>query len=116
MLRAIAGLALILIGTAAATPIASLGFSLTGVNRFVTPNGDTHNDAAFFRYDNPQDVAGSIRIYELSGRHVATVTIDVGPTCPCVVSWDPRGFSNGIYIYVLSIGESTRSGALVVVR
>jgi len=116
MLHKIACLALVLMSAAVASPLAPQGFSFTGVNRFVTPNGDTKNDTAVFRYDNSQDSAGTIRIYELRGRQVATVAIDPGCTANCFVTWDPRGYANGIYIYVLTIDQTSKSGVLVVVR
>ena len=116
MLYKIAGLALIFISAGVASPIAPQGFSLTGVNRFVTPNGDKRNDAAFFRYDNSQDTSGTIRIYELYGRQVATIVIEPGCISGCTASWDPRGYADGVYIYVLTIDQASRSGVLVVVR
>lgn len=113
MLHKITCLALVLISAAVASPIAPQGFSFTGVNRFVTPNGDGKNDTVVFQYSNPQDAAGTIRIYELRGRQVATVSIDINTT---FATWDPRGCANGIYIYVLSIDQTAKSGVLVVVR
>lgn len=113
MLHKIAGLALIFIGAGVATPIAPQGFAFTGVNRFVTPNGDRKNDTAVFRYDNPQDSAGNIRVYELRGHQVATIAIEPGSTS---AAWNPTGYPNGIYIYVITIAQASTSGVLVVVR
>jgi len=113
MLHKITVLALILVSAGVSSPLAPQGFSFTGVNRFVTPNGDNKNDFAVFQYDNPQDAAGTIRIYELRGRQVATVAIEPGTTS---ASWDPRGYANGIYLYVISIDQTAKSGVVVVVR
>jgi hypothetical protein len=113
MLHKIVCLALVLISTGTAAPLAPQGFSFTGVNRFVTPNGDRKNDTAVFQYSNPQDSAGTIRIYELSGRQVASISIETNTT---FATWDPRGFANGVYIYVVTIDQASRSGVLVVVR
>ncbi len=114
MLHKIAGLALVFLSAGVASPIAPQAFSFTGlVNRFVTPNGDGKNDTAVFQYSNPQDSAGTIRIYELRGRQVATVAIDPGATS---AAWDPRGSADGIYIYVITIDQTATSGVLVVVR
>lgn len=113
MLHKIAGLALILASAGVASPFAPQGFSFTGVNRFVTPNGDNKNDLAVFQYANPQDAAGTIHIYELRGRQVASVAIEPGTA---FASWDPRGYANGVYIYVISIDKTAKSGVLVVVR
>lgn len=116
MLKLIAGLALLLASGSSAATFSPLGFALSGVNRFVTPNNDGKNDEAFFRYNNTQGVAGTIRVFELKGRHVATVDMD--PLCisPCTVSWNPKGFTSGVYIYTITIGASVLSGSLVVVK
>lgn len=113
MLHKIAWAALLLIGAGVATPIAPQGFAFTSVNRFVTPNGDNKNDTAVFRYENPQDSAGNIRVYELRGHLVATIAIESGTT---FAVWNPRGLANGVYIYVITIDQASKSGVLVVVR
>ena len=115
MLHRITGLALLLVGTGTASPLApQQGFSFTKtVNRFVTPNGDGKNDTAVFQYANPQDSSGSIRIYEMRGHLVATITIDPGTT---TATWNPGAIANGVYIYVITIDQVSRSGVLVVVR
>ncbi|MBI4060241.1 MAG: gliding motility-associated C-terminal domain-containing protein [Elusimicrobia bacterium] len=114
MLHKIACLALALISAAVASPLAPRGFSYTGlVNRFVTPNGDGKNDTAIFQYLNPQDSAGSIRIYELGGRQVATISIETNTT---FAAWNPSGYANGVYVYVIEIDQTIKSGVLVVVR
>lgn len=107
--------ALVLIACAsAAAPVAPQGFSFTGVvNRLVTPNGDGKNDSAVFQYSNPQDSSGSVRIYDLRGRQVAVVAIEPGST---FAVWNPRGFANGVYVYVITIDRTAKSGALMVVR
>lgn len=103
------------LGVAASSRPAAFGFS--GVsNRFVTPNGDGRNDTATFRFDNPRDSAGSLRIYDVRGHKVAEVAIDPSSSAGSV-SWDPgRAAASGIYIYVISIEGRTVTGAVVVVR
>jgi hypothetical protein len=114
MPQALAALTLLLAGAAAASSPAPQGFSFTGpVTRFVTPNGDGKNDEAVFRYDNPRDSAGSVRLYELSGRQVATVAIEPNSSS---ASWNPRGYAGGVYIYVVTIDQKAISGTVVVVR
>lgn len=113
MLHKIAGLAIILVSSGIASTTAPLGFSFGGVNRFVTPNGDGKNDTAVFQYANPQDSSGTIRIYELRGRQVATVAIEPNTT---FASWDPSGYASGIYVYVVIIDQTAKSGVLVVMR
>jgi hypothetical protein len=117
MPRKIIGLALLLAGAFFAPPLLAQGFAFTGLlNRFVTPNGDGKNDAAVFQYSNQTDSAGTIRIYELRGRQVGSVSIESGCVANCSAAWDPRGQPNGVYIYVFSIDQTSKSGVLVVVR
>jgi hypothetical protein len=105
------------------------GFSFNGVsNRFITPNGDRKNDNVAFSFSNPSDSAGSIKIYDLRGHLLTTISINSGGsvTCPnstpgngCPV-WDARAngqiVSSGVYIYVINIESAVISGALVVIR
>lgn len=104
---------------AAAVPgAAPLGFDFSGTtNRIITPNGDTFNDSVTFRFANPRDSSGSIRIYDLRGRELRSLPISVGDTSEV---WDARAngqiVAGGVYIYVLSIEQRTFSGALLVIR
>jgi len=105
---------------AAAVPggLSPRAFDFTGpTNRFITPNGDGLNDGVTFRFANPRDSSGTIRIYALRGRELTSLPISTGDTFK---TWDARAngqtASAGVYIYVLSIEGRTYSGALVVVR
>lgn len=104
--------------SAATTGFAPLGFDFSGpTNRMITPNGDGKNDTVTFRFSNPRDSSGTIRIYDLRGHHLIDISIDVGDTSK---SWDGkvggRVVDPGIYIYALTAENRTYSGALVVVR
>lgn len=106
------------LASAAVPGLAPQGFDFSGTtNRVITPNGDTFNDGVAFRFANPRDSTGSIRIYDLRGRELRSLPINVGDT---VVTWDARAngqtVAAGVYIYVLSIERRTYSGALLVVR
>ncbi|HXS99433.1 MAG TPA: gliding motility-associated C-terminal domain-containing protein [Elusimicrobiota bacterium] len=123
-------LCVLLSGASNAGPVRATGFSFGGVtNRFITPNGDGRNDNIAFRFSNPSDSAGSIKIYDLRGHLVTTISINSGgavscptgtignPGCP---SWDGRvngaAVASGVYIYVIQVENVTVSGALVVIR
>lgn len=113
-------LALVLgVAAAAAVPgFAPLAFDFAGpTNRVVTPNGDAFNDSVTFRFTNPRDSSGTLRVYDLRGREVSSLPISVGDTSK---AWDARvngqAVAAGVYIYVLSIESRTYSGAVVVVR
>lgn len=104
---------------AAAVPgFAPQAFDFTGpTNRIITPNGDAFNESVSFRFSNPRDSSGAIRVYDLRGREVANLLISVGDTSK---AWDARvngqAVAGGVYIYVLSIESRTYSGAVLVVR
>ena len=104
--------------SAAVTGLSPQAFDFTGTtNRVITPNGDTFNDSVSFRFTNPRESTGYIRIYDLRGRELRALPIAVGDTAG---SWDARvngrTVDAGVYIYVLSIENRTYSGALLVVR
>jgi gliding motility-associated-like protein len=95
-----------------------LGFTFNGVsNRFITPNGDGHNDNVAFRFTNPRDSGGSIKIYDVRGRPVASIAVNPGDSFEV---WDARVNGSvvpgGVYIYVITVEGSTYSGAVVVIR
>lgn len=105
------------------------GFSFNGVsNRFITPNGDGRNDNVAFSFSNPSDSAGTVKIYDLRGRLLTTISINPGSiSCPTNLpgnvgcpSWDARVdgqvVSSGMYIYVISVEGVVASGAVVVIR
>lgn len=114
----LAALVLACAASALASVNAPAGFDFSGpTNRFVTPNGDGKNDTVTFRFANPKDSSGTIRIYDLRGRHLTDLSISVGDTFK---SWDAkvdgRVVDSGVYVYVLTAESRTYSGALVVVR
>ena len=111
-----------LCGAAAAavapTTTLPLGYKFNGIsNKVITPNGDGRNDNVAFRFDNPGDVAGSVKIYDARGHLVATLSIDPGDVKKV---WDARTggatVPTGVYIYVITVAGSTSSGAVAVIR
>jgi hypothetical protein len=112
---------LVLVSLAAAafaTGIRPAGFSFGSViNRFVTPNGDGRNDSATFRFDNPRDSGGTLKVYDLRGHKVADVEILPSTTAGSSISWAPgQDAPSGVYIYVITIEQQSVTGAVVVVR
>lgn len=94
------------------------GFVFNGVsNRFITPNGDGRNDNVAFRFSNPRDSAGAIKIYDVRGHAVASLPINPGDVSE---TWDAkaggRAVDSGVYVYVIEIEGGVASGAVVVVR
>lgn len=111
-------LSLTLAFAAIASAFRPAAFNFAGVtNRFVTPNGDGRNDTATFRFSNPRDSAGTLKIYDLRGHRVAEVAIEPTSSVSSSVSWNPgRGVASGVYIYVISVEQQTVTGAVVVVK
>lgn len=106
------------LASAAFPGVAPAAFDFTGpTNRILTPNGDGFNDSVSFRFSNPRDSSGTIRIYDLRGRQVRTLPIVVGDDFK---SWDARAdgriVDGGVYVYILSAESRTFSGAMLVIR
>ena len=83
-------------------------------NRLITPNGDGRNDSATFRFANPRAAAGSLRIYTLRGREVATVSI--GATDSTATWAPPSSTPSGVYVFVIRLDDGAYSGAVAVVK
>ncbi len=107
---------------AAAAPLGAprvQGFALTSVdNRVLTPNGDGKNDVVVFRFSNPEFSNVTGQIFDVRGRHVATM--QPGPVADTTLQWDGRAGTRlaptGVYIYVLSGEGQILRGTVVVIR
>lgn len=96
------------------------GFTFNGVsNRFITPNGDGRNDNVAFRFSNPSDSAGTVKIYDLRGHLLTSIPINSGTGATSAV-WDAcadgQTVATGVYIFVIAVESVVVSGAVVVVR
>jgi hypothetical protein len=63
----------------------------------------------------------TMRVYDLAGRHVKTITADAGAAGERVIGWDGRladgrAASSGVYLYRLEAGGDVARGRLVKVR
>jgi len=81
------------------------------------------NPSTTIRYSLPAPSRVVLRVYDLLGRVVATLTDGVEPAGDRSVSWDARGLASGVYVYRLeatglkSPGKSfTREIKMVLVR
>ena len=117
LLKPLAFLVAIALG-AQATAFRPAAFAFGGLsNRFVTPNGDGKNDSATFRFSNPRDSAGTLKIFDLRGHRVAEVAIEPTSSLSSSVTWTPgRDTPSGVYVYVISVEQQTVTGAVVVVK
>ena len=120
--------ALALAPAAAFCSASALGRS-AALNRLVTPNGDGRNDTFIFRCYNPRDAAVDAKIYDLSGREVAQMSLrqrSTGtPPTPSSsgefydLEWDPnRGekYPGGAYMYQVRAEEKVYKGTVVIIR
>ena len=110
----------LLTGLSAAAAMRAQSFSFSGVsNRFLTPNGDGQNDNVAFKFSNPADSAGTVKIYDLRGHLLTTIAINAGTGATSAV-WDGRVngqvAATGVYIFVIAVESVVASGAVVVVR
>src|SRR3990167_4651109 len=90
-------LTLYLLAALALSPVAAycaasaLGQSIA-LNKLVTPNGDGKNDTFIFRCHNPRDSDVEGRVYDLSGREVASMRLKQRSSGPALSS-PPRQHS-----------------------
>ncbi|MBI5200048.1 MAG: fibronectin type III domain-containing protein [Elusimicrobia bacterium] len=86
-------------------------------NKAITPNGDGHNDATVFIYDNPADSLVGGEIYDLRGGYVAAMM--PGPIRNSL-QWDGKASGvvvpGGIYVYVIKAEDKKYTGTVVVIR
>jgi gliding motility-associated-like protein len=107
-----------LAGLVSGAGVRARGFVFNGVsNRFLTPNGDGRNDNVLFRFSNPRDSAGTVKIYDLRGHSLTTIPVNPGDTSE---SWDGRvdgrTVDSGVYVYVVQVEGVSVAGTVVVIR
>jgi hypothetical protein len=73
------------------------------------------NPSTVIRFSLARDEEIDLRVYDASGRTVATLARGRAAKGPHAVTWRPNGLSSGIYFYVLKTREATitRKAALV---
>ncbi|MBI4669781.1 MAG: gliding motility-associated C-terminal domain-containing protein [Elusimicrobia bacterium] len=86
--------------------------------KIITPNGDSANDAVFFRYSNPFDSGVELQIFDITGALVRTLAGSSGTN---QIVWDGRDVSgsvvaSGIYIYQIRSEEKVFNGTILVAR
>jgi gliding motility-associated-like protein len=97
----------------------SFNFNMASVsNRFVTPNGDGKNDNVVFGFDNPNNSPVTLKILDLRGRVVTSVSRP-GPFSDSLL-WDGTAggqpVAGGVYIYQIQSEGKSYTGTLVVVK
>lgn len=82
------------------------------VNAYPNPVQYTANFA--FELSQPEKV--TIKVYDLVGKEVATVTNESKAAGKHVISFDVTSLSKGIYMYQIVAGEASTTGKLNVIR
>jgi gliding motility-associated-like protein len=90
--------------------------------RLFTPNGDGFNDHVYFILENPNSVDVHGEIFDLMGRHVATLPAPVGNTgIGTTMTWDGKDSKgsvvpSGAYYYKIQGEGKTFTGTVGVAR
>jgi hypothetical protein len=74
------------------------------------------NPATIIKYDLPQDVNVTIKIYDLLGMEIETlVNNELGKAGRYEINWDAAKYASGVYIYRIEAGDpsSSSGGAFV---
>lgn len=85
----------------------------------ITPNGDGYNDEVHFVLDNPGDLALAGSIYDVRSAKVGSLLIS--SQLQDTLIWDGKdsggnAVPQGIYIYVITVGDKTFKGTVVVAK
>lgn len=89
------------------------------VPRVITPNADLKNDKVFFKFDSPlTGIPFACHIYDINGAQIRSMDLDLSDQA---LSWDGKDTSGavvpaGIYLYQITIGKKSVSGAVVVAK
>ena len=93
------------------------------IPKIITPNSDGQNDRAFFRFDNPKGTVINIKIFDMAGSLVRTISniTDNSNVPGGYTSWDGTDKNGstvapGTYIYQIEGEEKIFNGTIVVAR
>ncbi len=74
------------------------------------------NPSTVIRFTLARDGEIDLRVYDASGRAVATLARGRAEKGPHAIAWRPNGLSSGIYFYVLKTREATITRKAVLIR
>ncbi|MFH1011708.1 MAG: T9SS type A sorting domain-containing protein, partial [bacterium] len=74
------------------------------------------NSTTMIRFDIPQAAKVELRIYNILGQEVASLTNDIFPAGTHRVSWDAANLPSGIYIYQLKAGSFRDAKKMVLLK
>jgi hypothetical protein len=97
------------VGVPEAAPAALIGALASWPNPF--------NPRTTIAFRLAADVPGArLAVFDLRGRHVATLVDGALSAGEHRIDWQPRGLSSGVYLYRLEAGGETAAGKMVLVR
>jgi fibronectin type 3 domain-containing protein len=68
------------------------------------------------RYDLPSSRHVRLRVYDVLGRHVATLVDDTQKAGQKTVTWETDRMASGMYLYRLTAGDESDTGKMTIVR
>jgi hypothetical protein len=68
------------------------------------------------RYDLPSERDVKLRVFDVLGRHVATLVDDTQKPGQKTVTWRADRMASGVYVYRLTAGDQSETGKITVVR
>jgi hypothetical protein len=74
------------------------------------------NSETTISYTTPHDEFVSLKVYDLTGREVATLVHGMRSAGRKFVTWDARGFASGVYFYRMEAGRFTQTRKLILLR
>jgi hypothetical protein len=74
------------------------------------------NPSTTIRYQLPQDVRVTLKVYDLLGREVATLVDDVQGAGYRAVEWNSTGMASGVYFFRLDAGSFSAIRKMVVLK
>ncbi len=74
------------------------------------------NPTTVIRYDLPQDSAVKLEVFDIAGRHIATLVDGQVTAGSHTVTFDGQNLSSGVYIYRLQAGGTVLSRQLTLIK
>jgi len=68
------------------------------------------------RYDLPSERHVKLRVYDVLGRHVATLVDEAQKPGQKTVTWQAAEMASGVYVYRLTAGDQSDTGKMTIVR
>ena len=74
------------------------------------------NPVTTISYDLPGQIDVRLEVFDIVGRHVATLVDEIQPPGTYQVSWDASGVASGAYFYRITAGDVIQSRQMMVIK